>query len=108
MNIWIEDNKIQKIAYLEKPHAPLYPPNKLAEKERILKGFLWKDNERPKDRHQILLWSSPTKGPLEMLTDTTSSINDSIPRIMGIIPALQDTILNTTSSEIAPVIIKER
>ena len=107
MNIWIEDNKIQKIAYLDNPHAPLYPPNKLAKTEQILKDFLWKDNERPKNRHQILLWSSPTKGITKTPADTTSSINDSLPFPKKNLPILQDSIHNTTSSETAPN-IKER
>lgn len=55
MKIWVEDNELKRIAYMQQPHAPLYPPDKLAPGERTLKGFKWLDSDRPANRHDIFV-----------------------------------------------------
>lgn len=55
MKIWVRDNQLKRIAYMEKPHAPLYPPEKLPSSDRTLKGFKWLEKERPADRYEIFI-----------------------------------------------------
>jgi lipopolysaccharide export system protein LptA len=47
MIISIKDNKVQRIKFLEKPTATLYPPNDAPEAELKLKLFKWLLKDRP-------------------------------------------------------------
>ncbi|MDY0287074.1 MAG: OstA-like protein, partial [Bacteroidales bacterium] len=62
MKIWVEENKVVRIAYFSNPHAPLYPPEKLPEAERVLKGFQWLDQDRPADPAGIFSWRTAPEG----------------------------------------------
>ena len=43
------DNEIQDITFYNKPDGKLTPEKDLQINERKLKGFIWRENERPKD-----------------------------------------------------------
>ncbi|PID93940.1 MAG: hypothetical protein CSA95_05615 [Bacteroidetes bacterium] len=62
MKIWIADNRVKRIAYLKKPKAPLYPPEKLPLEERILQGFRWLQPLRPLHKADIFQLPADTVG----------------------------------------------
>ncbi|MFH1004193.1 MAG: OstA-like protein [Bacteroidota bacterium] len=51
--IHIKENKVDKIIFFNKPDATLYPINELSINELLLKDFVWKINERPKQKEDI-------------------------------------------------------
>jgi len=57
-NIYIimENNEIETIDFVEKPEGKTYPPSKLPENEKILKGFIWRENERPLNKEGIFIY----------------------------------------------------
>lgn len=53
MIITVVKNQIQRIKYFQKTDEILYPEEKLPEGKDLLKGFLWQDELRPKDKTDI-------------------------------------------------------
>jgi lipopolysaccharide export system protein LptA len=53
MKIQLSDNKIQKITYIDKPTATLYPENEVKPEDLRLKGFKWLGNRRPSNKFDI-------------------------------------------------------
>lgn len=51
--IYLDDNKIQKIKFIEKPDALFSPPGDKNPQELRLKGFFWDDSNRPLKREDI-------------------------------------------------------
>ena len=51
--IHIKENKVDKIIFFNKPDATLYSANELSPNELLLKDFVWKENERPKQKEDI-------------------------------------------------------
>ena len=47
MKINFADGKINNITFLKNPDASFIPPNELQEKDRLLKGFEWREAEKP-------------------------------------------------------------
>ncbi len=58
LDIRINENKVQQISLLNEPDGTLYPINELTTKELRLKGFLWKNDDRPKTKEDIYLHPS--------------------------------------------------
>lgn len=58
MIIYLKDNKVKNILYLEKPDETLFPEDDLPEEEKILKGFKWLDEFRPKNKSEIFKWKN--------------------------------------------------
>ncbi len=58
MIIFLKDNKVKDILYLEKPDETLFPENELPPEEKILKGFKWLDEFRPKNKTEIFKWKN--------------------------------------------------
>jgi len=56
MIIFLVDNKVKDILYLEKPDETLFPENELPAEEKLLKGFEWLDEFRPKNKSEIFNW----------------------------------------------------
>ena len=54
MVIKIDENRIQEINLITQPDATLYPLSELSAKELILKGFNWRQTERPISKYDIL------------------------------------------------------
>ena len=70
-NIYItfKDNQIQFIDFVEKPDGKTYPPSKFPEDQAILKGFLWRESERPKTKEGIFIYDEDEireKTPMEV------------------------------------------
>ncbi len=51
--IYLKDNEIQKINFITKPDATLFPIEKIDAKEFKLKDFIWRKKERPLDKTSI-------------------------------------------------------
>jgi lipopolysaccharide export system protein LptA len=51
--ITVKENKIDKIRFINKPTATLYPLLMAPKEELILKDFKWHEEDRPKDRNDI-------------------------------------------------------
>jgi lipopolysaccharide export system protein LptA len=56
MRIFLKENKVDKILFLEKPKATLYPEKDLTPNDVILRNFKWEENRRPKSKKEIFIW----------------------------------------------------
>jgi len=59
--IFMKNNEVQKITFITKPDATLFPINELSPKELLLKNFLWKIDLRPKSKKDIFVWEEEPK-----------------------------------------------
>jgi hypothetical protein len=55
MVIYTKENKVERITFITKPVATLYPLNELLPKELKLKDFNWRITERPLKREDIFI-----------------------------------------------------
>lgn len=53
LNIYIEDNKIVGLTFIQDPQARLSPLTELSESELNLKGFRWENIQRPVDKSDV-------------------------------------------------------
>ncbi len=53
INVFINKQKISRIVFLSQPDATFYPLHKMPEEDKILKGFIWYETERPLNRFDI-------------------------------------------------------
>ena len=49
----MKDNEITLIKYFQNIDETLYPEKDIKESERYLDGFIWREEERPKDKEGI-------------------------------------------------------
>lgn len=56
IRIYLEDKAVNKITFLKKPQATLYPLDQVKSDELILNGFNWRSSIRPKSKEEIFLW----------------------------------------------------
>jgi len=56
MVIYIDSSEVQKITFITKPVATLYPVNELPKEELKLVGFKWFEELRPIDRYDLFRW----------------------------------------------------
>lgn len=54
--ITLANNEIETIDFIGNPEGKTYPPSKLPENEKILKGFIWRENERPLNKEGIFIY----------------------------------------------------
>lgn len=54
--IYMRENKVDKISFINQPDATLFPIDELAPNELKLKDFIWKGNERPLTMKDIFVW----------------------------------------------------
>lgn len=54
--IYLKDNKVDKVTYLKKPDATLYPMEEFKPSEFKLKDFSWRSSERPRSVQDIFTW----------------------------------------------------
>lgn len=57
----LENGEIQSIKYLKKSEGKTYPPSQLLAEVRILKGFIWRENEQPKSKEDIFIKNKDEK-----------------------------------------------
>ena len=55
LTLYFEDNKLDLINYAAKPKSITTPYKDVIEKERYLRGFLWRGNEQPKTKEAIFI-----------------------------------------------------
>jgi hypothetical protein len=53
MQIEVQERKIRRIKYIEKWNSNTYPLDQLPQEKAVLKGFEWRDAERPTSRWEI-------------------------------------------------------
>ena len=56
--ITLGDNQIEQVDFIQKPEGKTYPPSEfenLNENEKLLKGFIWREDERPKKKEDIFI-----------------------------------------------------
>ncbi len=56
MTIYIEDKKITRVTWREKPDSSLFPENKIKEDERFLQNFKLHSDRRPRSKEDIFIW----------------------------------------------------
>lgn len=59
----LENNSIQRIKFLKTPDGKTYPPSQFPETENKLKGFVWRENEKPITKEDIFI-KNENKGDL--------------------------------------------
>lgn len=52
----LEEGKMKTIQFLKKPEGKTYPPLQFPEDKKELKGFIWRDAERPYKREDIFIY----------------------------------------------------
>lgn len=53
--VYVKENKVDKITFLKKPDATLFPMSDFTPKEFLLKDFVWRENERPLSMQDIFI-----------------------------------------------------
>jgi hypothetical protein len=53
--ITLNNNKINTVDFNVKPDGKTYPPSQLPEEEKLLKGFIWREDERPISKEAIFI-----------------------------------------------------
>ncbi len=53
INVILKEQKVQTIEFRINPDGKTYPEEEIHENDRLLKGFLWRENERPKNGEDI-------------------------------------------------------
>nr|WP_242689244.1 OstA-like protein [Pedobacter sp. SYSU D00535] len=54
MRLEFSENKLKDVMLVRKPEGKYYPINKIPKDTEILEGFVWKPNERPKSKEEII------------------------------------------------------
>ena len=63
IKIWISENEIDELRKLNQIGGMTYPEEDFPEKERKLKGFIWRDDERPKSIEDLFADDPPLNLP---------------------------------------------
>ncbi|MCL7763888.1 hypothetical protein MPF19_10710 [Polaribacter sp. Z014] len=72
----LEQGQIETIKYLKKSDGNTYPPSKLPDDVRKLKGFIWREDEQPKKMEDIFIHDDKSKKPLkEKVKSKKPSVN---------------------------------
>ena len=56
ITIYMKESKIDRINLILAPDATLFPPDELLKDELYMKGFVWLDDHRPKNKFDIFIW----------------------------------------------------
>ena len=59
----LENGQIESIKYLKKSDGNTYPPSKLPEDVKTLKGFIWREDEQPKKMEDIFIKDDKNNTP---------------------------------------------
>jgi hypothetical protein len=51
----LRDGKIETSTFLTQPDGQTYPPSQLPENVRKLRGFIWRENEKPMTKNDIFI-----------------------------------------------------
>jgi hypothetical protein len=56
----LDNGQIETIKYLKKSDGNTYPPSQLPDDVRQLKGFIWREDEQPKQKEDIFIKNDKT------------------------------------------------
>ena len=56
LKIYLNEGKVDRIAFYKDPNAILYPLELAPENELLLKGFIWLEKYRPKNKSEVFIW----------------------------------------------------
>ena len=56
LRVYLKDNKIDRITFITKPDATLFPIDKIDLKELKLKDFIWREKDKPLSKKDIFNW----------------------------------------------------
>jgi len=56
IDIYLKDNKINRIVFINKPDATLFPIDDIDVRDFKLKGFIWRADQRPNKMADIFVW----------------------------------------------------
>ncbi|MGZ4035365.1 MAG: OstA-like protein, partial [Bacteroidia bacterium] len=56
LHVYLKDNKIDRITFITKPDATLFPLDKIDVKELKLKDFTWREKDKPLSVKDIFIW----------------------------------------------------
>lgn len=59
----LENGQIETIKYLKTSDGITYPPSKLPEDVKKLRGFIWRESEKPKKKEDIFIKDTDKKAP---------------------------------------------
>ncbi len=65
MSIYVDDNKIIKVAMHRKPTGALHPVSKAVQTDRFLKSFFWDDVNRPLKFDDIFFWPPAVQAEID-------------------------------------------
>jgi hypothetical protein len=57
MRLYVNDSKIERIVYFDKPGGNMFPDKDVPADQRLLKGFNWRFSSRPLDKNDIFRFS---------------------------------------------------
>ena len=63
MRIWVSENKIDELRKINQIDGKTYPEDDFPENERILKGFVWRETERPRSVKDLFSEKNPPYTP---------------------------------------------
>ncbi len=63
MNIYLRDNKLDRIWFYTEPKGRTHPPKTLSQSETLLPNFNWEENNRPFKKEDIFYWSNEVYTP---------------------------------------------
>lgn len=55
INMLLNENEIEEITFFDNPEGKIYPEEKLHENDRLLKGFIWRGDERIKSLEDLFI-----------------------------------------------------
>ena len=64
MRIWVSENKIDELRKINQIDGKTYPEDDFPENERILKGFVWRETERPRSVEDLFSEDPPLELPV--------------------------------------------
>lgn len=64
MRIWVSENKIDELRKINQIDGKTYPEDDFPDNERILKGFVWRETERPRSVEDLFSEDPPLKLPV--------------------------------------------
>ena len=79
------NNQIESVKYIKVPEGTSYPPKELPENERSLKGFIWRESERPTTMESIFKDDKNRLSSKIITEKKTSKVNTKVKRASTII-----------------------
>ena len=64
IRIWVSENKIDELRKINQIDGKTYPEDDFPENERILKGFVWRETERPRSVEDLFSEDPPLELPV--------------------------------------------